>query len=66
VVPAANFGMPEFPDVMRITIEFEALPDGATKMTLTHEGAPAGQNADNMEQGWSESLDKLTESVQAA
>ena len=64
LVPAANYGMPDFPDTMRVTLEFETQPDGKTKMTLHHEGVPdGGDNAANMETGWNQSLDKLAESV---
>ncbi len=63
VVPASAYGMADFPDAMKVTIELEEQNDGTTKMTLTHEGAPAGENADNMLVGWNQSLDKLAESV---
>jgi len=63
VVPASTYGMEDFPDVLRVTIEFERLSDGKTKMTLTHEGAPSGEHASNMETGWNQSFDKLAESL---
>jgi len=63
VVPASAYGLTDFPDVMRITLEFEALPDGNTKLTVTHEGTPAGAQFDDMEQGWNQSLDKLAGSL---
>ncbi|WP_366932174.1 SRPBCC domain-containing protein, partial [Methanoculleus sp.] len=33
--------------------------DGGTKMTLQHEGIPAGESLDMTEAGWNESLDRL-------
>jgi len=30
---------------------------------MTHTGAPAGENADNMLVGWNQSFDKLAQSV---
>lgn len=63
VSPAA-YGMADFPEELMVTIEFESLPDGTTKMTLTHTGAPAGKHADDMKQGWNQSFDKLAASVE--
>jgi uncharacterized protein YndB with AHSA1/START domain len=49
-----------------VTIEFEAVEDGKTKLTLTHTGAPAGsEDATNMEAGWNQSLDKFASVVEA-
>ncbi len=64
IVSAAQYGMPaDFPAELLVTIEFESLPDGKTKMTLRHEGIPAGEVADQTEAGWSTSFDKLAESI---
>ncbi|HSX30590.1 MAG TPA: SRPBCC domain-containing protein [Candidatus Saccharimonadales bacterium] len=63
MVPASTYGMTDLPDVMRVQVDFEPLPDGKTKLTLTHDGAPAGEQMSNMETGWNQSLDKLAESV---
>lgn len=64
VVSPSDYGMTDLPEVLRVRVDFEALPDGTTKMTLTHEGAPAGEQSDNMGIGWSQSFDKLAESVE--
>jgi uncharacterized protein YndB with AHSA1/START domain len=64
VVSPGEYGMADFPEVMRVQIDFEQLSDGTTKMTLTHNGAPAGGNADNMMDGWNQSLDKMAASVE--
>jgi len=61
VVPATHYGMPDnIPLEMQVTVTFEDL-DGKTRMTLRHEGLPAGEMSDSAQQGWSESFDKLAE-----
>jgi uncharacterized protein YndB with AHSA1/START domain len=62
VSPSA-YGMNDLPDHMLVTIEFEALEGGKTRLTLTHAATPAGAQADNMEMGWNQSLDKLAASL---
>ena len=60
VVPATHYGMTEdFPLEMLVTVTFEDL-DGKTKMTLRHEGLPAGDK-DGAGVGWNESFDKLAD-----
>ena len=44
------------------TVTFEDL-DGKTRMTLRHEGLPAGEMKDGAGAGWNESFDKLAESL---
>ena len=62
VVPATHYGMPEdIPLEMLLTVEFEDLGDGRTKMTLRHEGLPAGEMKEGAGAGWNESFDKLAE-----
>lgn len=62
VVPATHYGMgSDFPLEMLVTVTFEDL-DGKTKMTLRHEGLPAGDK-DGAGVGWNESFDKLAESL---
>ena len=65
IVPPSAYGMTDMEEVQQVTIELESLPDGSTQMTLTHEGAAPGENADNMADGWNQSLDKLAASVEA-
>jgi uncharacterized protein YndB with AHSA1/START domain len=65
IVPASHYGMDgDFPDQMLITVVFEDLGD-RTKMTLRHEGLPAGEHLTGANIGWNQSLDKLAESLQA-
>ena len=64
-VSPEKYGMPaDFPQNLEITVEFEALPDGKTKMTVSHAGIPAGDAAEQNTAGWNESFDKLAESLQ--
>jgi uncharacterized protein YndB with AHSA1/START domain len=59
VVPASYYGIPdEIPLVLTVTLRFEDLA-GKTRMTLTHEGLPAGEMSDGTEIGWGESMDKF-------
>jgi uncharacterized protein YndB with AHSA1/START domain len=54
-----DVGMPgEWPDEMTVTVTFEDLGDGKTKLTLLHEGHPI-EMADMALAGWNESLDKF-------
>lgn len=63
VVPASHYGMTEdFPLEMLVTVTFEDL-DGKTKLTLRHEGLPAGEMMQGAGVGWNESLDKLAASL---
>ena len=63
VVPATHYGMTEdFPLEMLVTVEFEEV-GGKTKMTLRHEGLPAGDTLQGAGAGWNESFDKLAESL---
>ena len=61
VVPASHYGMPDdIPLEMLVTVSFEDM-DGKTRMTLRHEGLPAGEMMEGAGTGWSESFDKLAE-----
>ena len=61
VVPATYYGMEaDMPLEMLITVTFEE-HEGKTKMTLRHEGIPAGPHRDGAHEGWSQSFDKLAE-----
>lgn len=61
VVPASYYGMSgDWPLELLVTVIFEE-NDGKTKVTLQHEGIPAGENRDSAKAGWNESLDKLSE-----
>lgn len=62
VVPSSHYGMEGFPLELTVAVTFEEV-DGKTKMTLRHEGLPAGEMKDQTEAGWSESFDKLAESL---
>lgn len=66
VVPASHYGMPaDIPLEMLVTVTLEDV-GGKTKMTLRHEGLPAGEMIDGAGVGWNESFDKLAESLAAA
>jgi uncharacterized protein YndB with AHSA1/START domain len=61
VVPATHYGMTDdVPLEMLVTVTFEDM-DGKTRMTLRHEGLPAGEMSDGAGTGWNESFDKLAE-----
>lgn len=63
-VPASTYGMPDdFPQDLAVTVELEELPEGKTRMTMTHTGMPADEMTEQTEAGWNESFDKLTESL---
>lgn len=63
VVPATYYGMSaDFPLEMLVTVTLEE-QDGKTKMTLRHGELPVGADAEGTYQGWSESFDKLDESI---
>lgn len=63
VVPATHYGMTDhFPLEMLVTVTFEEV-DGKTKMTLRHEGLPAGEMLEGAGTGWNESFDKLAEAL---
>jgi uncharacterized protein YndB with AHSA1/START domain len=65
VVPATYYGLsPDFPLEMLVVVTFEDY-EGKTKMTLEHIGLPSGSEGEGAEQGWSESFDKLADSLKA-
>lgn len=58
-VDPKEYDMPgEWPEEMVVTVTFEDLGNGKTKLTLVHEGHPADL-ADMAEMGWNQSLDKF-------
>jgi uncharacterized protein YndB with AHSA1/START domain len=59
VVPATEYGMEGVPLEMLVSVTFEDAGAGKTKMTMRHEGLPAGEHTEGANQGWSESFDKL-------
>lgn len=63
VVPSSHYGMEGIPMELLVTITFEELPGGKTKMTLRHEGFPEGPNKEGATAGWNQSFDKLAESL---
>jgi uncharacterized protein YndB with AHSA1/START domain/uncharacterized damage-inducible protein DinB len=63
VVAGSYYGMgDDFPLAMVVTVTLEEI-GSQTKMTLHHEGLPAGEMGDMTEQGWRGSFDKLAESL---
>ncbi len=67
-VPPARYGMaPDFPDEALLSVTLEAV-DGKTRLTLVHSVPEEVAERQGMQQGWSETLDRLgeyLESVQA-
>jgi predicted enzyme related to lactoylglutathione lyase/uncharacterized protein YndB with AHSA1/START domain len=61
VVSASEYGMEGMPLEMTIDTTFEER-SGQTKITLRHQGMPAGMMED-AKQGWHQSLDKLAENL---
>lgn len=62
VVPAAHYGMKNFPAVLEVTLTFKGIEGGKTKMTLHHSGLPA-EMLEMCRTGWNESFDKLANIV---
>lgn len=64
VVSSSEYGMPgEWPEALYVTLTFEKLGDGSTKMHLYHEGIPKEMHDDCVE-GWSQSIDKMQRLVE--
>ena len=62
IVPASHYGMPgDWPLELLVTVTFEKA-GGKTRMTLRHAGLPPEILGD-CETGWSESFDKLADSL---
>jgi uncharacterized protein YndB with AHSA1/START domain len=58
-VPASTYGMDlDFPETV-ITVTFEDIGEGKTRMTMTHDGLPGGEHIEDASEGWNQSLDKL-------
>jgi len=65
-VPASHYGIPgEWLAEMLMAVTFEE-SGGQTKLTLRHQGMPAGQTGESAGTGWNESFDKLAESLTLA
>jgi uncharacterized protein YndB with AHSA1/START domain len=62
IVSGERYGMPEMPREMIVRVTFEDLGN-KTKMTMTHEGLPAGEMSTGALGGWSEMFDKLEEAL---
>lgn len=61
VVSSDHYGMKGMPLTMLVTVMFEEMPDGKTKMTLRHQGIKdiPDEHRKGMDQGWRESFDKM-------
>jgi uncharacterized protein YndB with AHSA1/START domain len=60
IVNASYYGMSgDFPMELLITLTFEEVDGGKTRMTLKHEGMPTGEMGDGAKVGWNQSFDKL-------
>lgn len=68
-VDPTTMGMPQdFPKEMDVTVTFEAIEDGKTKLSIIYTPASDTQREamlkTGMEEGWNSSLDKLAEALQ--
>lgn len=64
VVPGSYYGMgSDFPLELLITVTLEDL-GGRTRLTLRHDGVPAGEQFDGAQEGWGTSFDKLATYVE--
>ncbi len=63
IVPGSEYGMPDMPLELLVTLTFEDAGEGRTKMTLRHSGMPEGKMREMTGAGWSTSLDKLAASL---
>lgn len=67
MVHASTYGLPKsFPMESEITITFEDLGDGKTKVSVRYADITGieGDMLKNMTMGWNQTLDKLTEAVE--
>ena len=67
IVHASKYGLPEtFPMESEITISFEKMDGGKTKMTVHYANIEGieGLMLKNMTQGWNETLDKLGKTLE--
>jgi uncharacterized protein YndB with AHSA1/START domain len=55
----------EWPLELLVTVVFEEVGGGKTRMVLRHEGIPSGAVREQTEAGWNESFDKLAEILKA-
>lgn len=63
VVSSSHYGMEGMPMELTLTVTFEDLGDGRTKLIIHHEGFPAGPHFEGANEGWNQSLDKLAEAL---
>lgn len=64
-VPASYYGMTDdIPLELNVTVRFEDL-GGKTRLTVTHEGLPAGEISEGASIGWNESMDKFETALEA-
>jgi uncharacterized protein YndB with AHSA1/START domain len=63
VVSAEQYGMKDFPLEMTVTIDFEEMEPGKTKMTISQGPHPEGEMKKMATEGWSTSLEKLAENL---
>ncbi|WP_373998423.1 SRPBCC domain-containing protein [Bdellovibrio bacteriovorus] len=62
IVSSEYYGMPGIPKELLVTVTLEEV-NGKTKMTLKHEGFPAGEMADQCKEGWEQSFDKFEKTL---
>lgn len=64
VIDPASIGMPEFPDVTTVIVEFKKLSDDFTEITVTQQGFPPNEQTVFAYAGWQQSMDKLSSLVE--
>ncbi len=60
IVSSEDYGMKGVPLEMMVTVLLEE-ENGKTKMTMTHQGLPAGEHSEGANIGWNTSFDKMVE-----
>ncbi len=64
IVPASTYGLSaEYPSELILTVTFEDLGDGRTKITIRHLGHPLGPDIEGARMGWNTSLDKFADAL---
>ncbi|MGE3973530.1 MAG: SRPBCC domain-containing protein [Bdellovibrionales bacterium] len=65
IISANSIGLPgDWPQELRVTVDFESLKPHQTKMTVTYEGVPEEAHDDCVE-GWKQTIDKLQKLVES-
>lgn len=60
IIDPATIGMPDFPKVTNLIVEFNKLTEEFTEITITQQGFPASEKSVFAFAGWQQSMDKLS------